>query len=96
MMFERAAAGHPPSLALIAGSIFHERLHGTDDTLDEARVLTQEPEFLQRYVRRTLVLLSTADRRFLERHIDQLRARARRIVPFFQSVRGPSVQDVMQ
>lgn len=27
--FERAAAGHAPSAVLVAGSIFHERLHGT-------------------------------------------------------------------
>ena len=94
--FERAAAGHAPSAALVAGSIVHEKLHGTDAVIDEARVLVKEAEFLERYISRTLLALSTADRRFLERHIDQLRARAKRIVPSFQSVLGPSAEDVIQ
>jgi hypothetical protein len=92
--FERAAAGHAPSVVLVAASIFHERLH--DHTDDEGSVLTQEAAFLQRYIGRTLLRLGTEDRRFLERHIDQLRARAKRIVPSFQNVRGPSAQDVIQ
>ena len=72
--FERAAAGHAPSVVLVAASIFHEQLH--DHTDDEASVLTQEAAFLRRYIGRTLLRLSTEDRRFLEQHIDQLRARA--------------------
>lgn len=95
-MFERATAGHTPSAVLVAGSIFHEGLHGTVKAVDEASALTQEAAFLQRYIGRTILRLSTADRRFLERHIDQLRARATRIVPSFQTVRGPTVQDVVQ
>jgi len=92
--FERAAAGHAPSVVLVAASIFHEQLH--DHTDDETTVLTQEAVFLQRYIGRTLLRLSTEDRRFLERHVDQLRARAKRIVPSFQSVREASIQDVVQ
>jgi hypothetical protein len=94
--FERAAAGHAPSAVLVAASIFHELLHGTDDPVDEASVLTKEAEFLQRYISRTLLHMSTEDRRFLERHIDQLRARAKRIVPSLQNVRGPSAHEVAQ
>jgi len=92
--FERAAAGHAPSVVLVAASIFHEQLH--DQTDDETTVLTQEAVFLQRYIGRTLLRLSTEDRRFLERHVDQLRARAKQIVPSFQSVREASIQDVVQ
>jgi hypothetical protein len=92
--FEQAAAGHAPSVVLVAASIFHERLQ--DHTDDEASVLTQEAAFLQRYIGRTLLRLSTLDRRFLERHIDQLRARAKRIAPSFQKARGVSDQDVIQ
>ena len=92
--FERAATGHAPSVVLVAASIFHEQLH--DHTDDETTVLTQEAVFLQRYIGRTLLRLSTEDRRFLERHVDQLRARAKRIVPSFQSVREASIQDVVQ
>jgi hypothetical protein len=92
--FERAAAGHAPSVVLVAASIFHEQLH--DHTDDEATVLTREAVFLQRYIGRALLRLSTEDRRFLERHVDQLRARAKRIVPSFQSVRDASIQDVVQ
>jgi len=91
--FEQAA-GHAPSVVLVAASIFHERLH--DHTDDEASVLTQEAAFLQGYIGRTLLRLSTLDRRFLERHIDQLRARAKRIAPSFQKARGVSDQDVIQ
>jgi hypothetical protein len=95
--FERATAGHAPSAVLVASSIFHTKgLHGTDDAIDEPRVLTQEAAFLQRYISRTFLHLSTADRWFLEWHIDQLRALAKRIVPSFQNVRGPSVQEVIQ
>ena len=95
-MARAAAAGHGPSAVLVAGSIYHERLHGTDDTADEASVLTQEAVFLRRYIGRAVLRLSTADRRFLERHIDQLRAQAARIGPSFQTARGPSVPDVVQ
>ena len=81
-------------MVLVAASIFHEQLH--DHTDDEATVLTREAVFLQRYIGRTLLRLSTEDRRFLERHVDQLRARAKRIVPSFQSVREALIQDVVQ
>ena len=94
--FEQAAAGHAPSAVLVAGCIFHEWLHRNDDVDDEASVLTKEAGFLQGYIARTLVRLSTDDRRFLQRHIDQLRARAKRIVPTLQYTRKPSTQNVIQ
>jgi hypothetical protein len=94
--FDRAAAGHAPSTVLVAGCIFHEWLHGNDEADDEASVLSREAGFLQSYIGRALLRLSTEDRRFLERHIDQLRARAKRIVPTLQYARGPSAQDVVQ
>src|SRR6185503_11743869 len=81
--FERAASGHAPSAVLVAGSLFHELIHGADEALDESHVLAREATTLQEYVIQHLLDLSVVDRRFLERHIDQLRARAQGIVSSF-------------
>jgi hypothetical protein len=77
--YRRADRGDLPSVALIASTIVHERVHGENG--DERAALTTEADFLRRFIRRHLLRLQTHERRYLEKHIDALKRTVKSLTP---------------